>query len=151
MSLLASMLAIYASQTNIQDGPFQVLAGDNLTGMAGRLVRLTHNAGVPEVVLPNSVTEEADYLLLEDGLAGAQVTVVALSRLSNMRVRLDGSCNPGDKLTLAAMGQGNAGKVRTVPVAAGTYWVALRAEEKGVDEQLVKCRLLPNPGPLVVV
>ena len=54
------------------------------------------------------------------------------------------------KLTLAAINGTNDGKVRTVPAAADTYWVAFRAEEAGVDEQLVKARLLPNPGALVV-
>jgi hypothetical protein len=144
------MLAIFATQTNIQDGPFKVLAGENLTGMEGRVVKLTHDTGVPEVILPNDVADEAEYLLLEGGEDGTEVTVVAIGRDCPVRVRLDGTCNPGDKLTLAAINGANDGKLRTVPVAADTYWVAFRAEEKGVDEQLVKVRLLPNPGALVV-
>jgi hypothetical protein len=147
---LALMLAVFASQSNVQGGPFPVLAGENLTGMEGRLVKLTHDGGIAEVILPNDVADEADYLLLEGGADGEYVTVVALDRETNFRVRLDGTCNPGDKLTLAAINGTNDGKVRTVPVTADTYWVALRAEEAGVDEQLVKCRLLPNPGALVV-
>lgn len=148
MSLLA--LAIFASQSNIQGGHFPILAGEDLTGLEGRLVKLTHVGGVPEVILPNDVADEADYLLLEGGEDGELVTVLALTRETNVRVRLQGTCNPGDKLTLGAINGADDGKVRTVPVAADTYWVALRAEEAGVDEQLVKCRLLPNPGALVV-
>ncbi|MCW1884010.1 hypothetical protein OKA04_04670 [Luteolibacter flavescens] len=143
-------LAIFPEQSNTQEGPFQVLAGENLTGLAGRVVKLTHDTGKPEVQLPNDVHEEADYLLLDGGPDGSHVTVIALSRDRNVRVRLDGTCNPGDKLTLAAINGANDGKVRTVPATADTYWVFLRAEEKGVDEQLVLCRLLPNPGPQVV-
>lgn len=144
------MLAIYATQSNIQEGPFKALAGENLTGMEGRVVKLTHDNGVPEVILPNDVADEAEYLLLEGGADGTEVTVVAIGRDCPVRLRLDGTCNPGDKLTLAAINGANDGKVRTVPATADTYWVGFRAEEKGVDEQLVKVRLLPNPGALVV-
>ncbi|MFM2241535.1 MAG: hypothetical protein RLZ97_390 [Verrucomicrobiota bacterium] len=143
-------LSIYPEQSNTQEGPFEVLAGENLTGMEGRVVKLTHDSGTPEVILPNDVADEADYLLLAGGADGAMVTVVAIDRSQPVRIRLDGTCNPGDKLTLAAINGTNDGKVRTVPATADTYWVAFRAEEAGVDEQLVKARLLPNPGALVV-
>lgn len=143
-------LSVYPTQSNTKEGPFQVLAGEALTGLEGRVVKLTHDTGVAEVVLPNDVADEADYLLLEGAADGEFVTVVAISRDHSVRVRLDGTCNPGDKLTLAAINGTNDGKVRTLPATADTYWVAFRAEEVGVDEQLVKCRLLPNPGAVVV-
>lgn len=143
-------LSIHPTQTNTKEGPFQVLAGENLTGMEGRVVKLTHDSGTAEVVLPNDVADEADYLLLEGGADGTLVTVLAISRDRSVRIRLDGTCNPGDKLTLGAINGTNDGKVRTLPAAADTYWVAFRAEEAGVDEQLVLCRLLPNPGAVVV-
>lgn len=140
---------VHFSQTQTKEGPFQILAGADLTGKEGRLVKLTHVGGVPEVVLPADVADEADYLLLEGGADASRVTVMALGRDRSVRVVLDGTCNPGDKLTLAAVDT-NAGEVRTVPAAADTYWVALRAEEKGVDGQGVLCRLLPNPGAQTV-
>lgn len=143
-------LSIYPTQSNTKEGPFPVLCGENLTGMEGRVVKLTHDSGVPEVILPNDVADEADYLLLEGAADGELGTAIAITRERNIRIRLDGTCNPGDKLTLGAIDGSNDGKVRTVPVAADTYWVGFRAEEKGVDEQLVLCRLLPNPGPQVV-
>jgi hypothetical protein len=144
-------LSIYPTQSNVPSDPFKSeLAGENLTGKEGCLVKLTHDGGVPEFILPNDVADEADYLLLEGGADGTKVTAVALSRDQAVRVRLSGTCNPGDKLTLGAIDGTHDGHVRTVPVAADTYWVALRAEEVGVDEQLVLCRLLPNPGALVV-
>jgi hypothetical protein len=105
---------------------------------------------VPEFILPNDVADEADYLLLSGGLSGERVTALAIDRSRAVRIRLSGTCNPGDKLTLAAINGDDDGAVRTVPVAADTYWVGFRAEEQGADGQLVLCRLLPNPGPQVV-
>lgn len=144
-------LGSYTHQSNTQPGPFESRAGENLTGMEGRLVKLTHTGGVPEMKLPTSVDDKPDYLLLEGGAAGEPITVVALDRSGNCRVRLDGACNPGDELTLAAIAGVNIGKARTLPVAAGTYFVFLRAEEKGVDEQLVKVRPLLNARSVTVV
>ena len=143
-------LAIYESQTNTREGPFRVLAGVNLTGMEGRVVKLTHDTGVPEVMLPTAITDTPDYLLLEGGADATEVTVVALDRSGNCRVRLDGTCNPGAELTHGAVDGANNGKVRTLPVTAATYFVFLRAEEKGVDEQLVLCRPLLNPRSVIV-
>jgi hypothetical protein len=143
-------LAHFVTQSNTREGFFPVLAGENLTGKEGRLVKLTHDTGKPEVILPNDVADEADYLLLEGGADGSLVTVLPLDRSHNIRVKLDGTCNPGDKLTLAAIDGTKDGAVRAVPATADVYWVALRAEEKGVSGQLVLCRLLPNPGPVTV-
>lgn len=148
MSLLA--LAIFATQTNVQAGFLPILAGEDLTGMEGRLAKLSHTSGVAEILLPTDVADEADYLILEGAPAGEWVTAWPLSRETNCRVKLKGTCNPGDKLALGASDGTDDGKVRTLPAVADTYWVALRAEEKGVDGQLVKCRLLTAPGPVVV-
>lgn len=141
---------VHPTQSNTQAGLFRVLAGENLTGMEGRIVKLTHDTGVAEVVLPNDVADDELYLLLEGGADATLVTVAPLSPDRNIRVRLDGTCNPGDDLTLAAIDGTNDGKVRTLPTAADTYFVFLRAEEKGVDEQLVKCRPILNAREVVV-
>jgi hypothetical protein len=131
-------------------GPFQILAGEDLTDLEGRLVKLTHDGGVPEVVLPNDVDDKPQYLLLEGGEDGEEVKVVAIDPSNAVRVRLDGTCNPGDELTLGAINGTNDGKVRTLPVAADTYYVFLRAEEAGVDEQLVLARPILNARSVVV-
>lgn len=107
-------LSHHPTQTNTKEGPFEVLAGENLTGKEGRVVKLTHDTGVPEVILPNDVADEADYLLLEGGADGTFVIVVAIDRQHNVRIVLDGTCNPGDKLTLAAIDGTKDGAVRTV-------------------------------------
>ena len=139
------------TQNDTREGRFEVLAGEDLTGKEGCLVKLTHDTGIPEVILPNDVADVADYLLIDGGADGTSVTVEPLERHSAVRVRLDGTCNPGDELTLAAIDGTTDGQVRTLPVAADTYFVILRAEEKGVDGQLLLCRLLPNPRAVTVV
>lgn len=143
-------LSVFPEQSNTKEGPFQILASGDLTGKEGHLAKLGNSSGTAVALLPTDVADEADYLILEGGADETFVTVVALDRSGSCRLRLSGTCKPGDKLTLGAIDGTHDGMVRTLPVAADTYWVALRAEEAGVDDQLVKCRLLPNPGPEVV-
>lgn len=142
-------LAIYPTQTNTKRGPFRVLAGISLVGLEGCRVKLTHDTGVPEVVLPTDVDDKADYVVLEGAADGALCTVIELGDAGCCRVRLNGTCNPGDELTLI-VGGGNSGKSQTVPVGADTYYVSIRAEEKGVDEQLVLVRPILNARSVVV-
>lgn len=139
------------TQNDTREGRFEVLAGEDLTDKEGKLVKLTHDAGVPEVILPDDVDDKPDYLLINGGADGTFVTVEPLERRRAVRVRLDGTCNPGDELTLAAINAANDGEVRTLPAAADTYFVFLRAEEKGVDGQLVLCRPILNARSVTVV
>jgi hypothetical protein len=68
----------------------------------------------------------------------ASVTPIVPER--NTRLKLKGTCNPGDQLVLAAIAGSDAGMVRLIPTAGGTYRVIAIAEEAGVDGQLVLCR-----------
>lgn len=137
---------IHPTQSNTQAGPYEVLAGEDLTGKAGCFVNLTHDSGVPEVVLPNDVADKTDLLLLSEGADGELVTVLPVDRSRNVRARLSGTCNPGDELTLEAIDGTHDGQVRKLPAApTDDYWVFLRAEEVGADGQLVKCRPILNP------
>lgn len=140
----------HPTQSNTQEGPFTVLAGENLTGKDGNLVVLTHDTQVPEVMLPGDVADKPGFLLLEGGADGQEVTVVAIERGRNYRARLNGTCNPGDELTLAAIDGTHDGEVRTLPAAEDTYFVFLQAEEAGVDGQLVKVRPILDPRAVVV-
>ena len=129
------------SQSNTRVGDMPVLAGEDLTGMEGRLVVVTHDSGVAEVKLPAANTDYALYVLLEDGADAASVNVRPIDAGRNIRVRLDGTCNPGDVLVLADVATAaDKGKVRVLPEDAGTYRGLAIAEEAGVDEQLVLCR-----------
>lgn len=128
-------------QTNTKRGGFPVLAGEDLTGKRSRLVVLTHDAGVPEVKLPAANTDYAPYLLNEEGVDTALVEVDPLTTEKQVRVVLKGTCNPGDPLVLADVATpADKGKLRKLPVAAGTYRVVAIAEEAGVDTQHLKCR-----------
>lgn len=117
---------------------FSVLAGEDLTGKRSYLTVLTHDTGVPEVKLPAAITEDALFLLNEDGLDAELVNVSPLVNGQEVKVKLKGTCNPGDNLCLAATGTAaDKGKVRTVPGTTGTYRPFLKAREAGVDGQLV--------------
>lgn len=132
---------MYPSQTNTQAGARTVLAGEALTDMEGRFVKLTHDTGVAEVLLPDS-DDDVQYLLVDGGKDTEEVTVLPLDPFRQHRAVLKGTCNPGDKLCLAAHGTAaDKGKLRAVPATDGTYRVWAIAEEKGVDGQLVAFRV----------
>jgi len=129
------------SQSNTRQGSFRVLAGESLVGMEGRLVKMTHDTGVPEVKLPASNDDYAIYLLTEGAADAALVSVDPIEVGRNARLKLVGGCNPGDVLVLADVGTAaNKGSVRVLPTVAGTYRGLAIAEELGVTGQLVLAR-----------
>ena len=129
------------SQTNTRVGDIPVLAGEDLSDKEGRLVVMTHDSGVAEVLLPTAITDYAVYVLIEGAADAALVSVRPIEANRNMRLRLNGTCNPGDVLVLADTGTAaDKGKVRALPSDAGTYRGLAIAEEVGVDEQLVLAR-----------
>ena len=128
-------------QTDTRNGLIRVLAGADLSAKLGYLVKMTHDTGVPEVVLPAAIADLAVYLVDDGNADAALVSVEPLTGERNVRVKLKGTCNPGDVLVLADPSTAaDAGKVRALPAAAGTYRGIAIAEEKGVDGQLVLCR-----------
>ena len=129
------------SQTNTRVGDFQVLAGADLTGMEDRLVVMGQNSGVAQVTLPAANTDLAVYVLIDDGVGGDPVAVRPLHADRNVRITLKGTCNPGDVLVLADLATAaDKGKVRVLPVVAGTYRGLGIAEQVGVDGQAVLVR-----------
>jgi len=129
------------SQSDVRVGSFRVLAGEDLTGKEGFLVKLAHDTGVPEVKLPAAIADYALYVVINDGADAEPVDVMPLEAGVNVRVPLKGTCNPGDVLVLADTGTAaDKGKVRALPSAGGTYRGLAVAEEKGADGQLVLCR-----------
>ena len=128
------------SQSNTRVGDIRVLAGESLTGKEGYLVKMTHDTGVPEVKLPAAITDYSLYAVIEGGADAALVSVRPVEAGRNMRLRLKGACNPGDVLVLAAIAGSDAGMVRALPTAGGTYRGLAIAEEVGVDGQLVLAR-----------
>ena len=129
------------SQSDVRVGSFRVLAGEDLTGKEGFLVKLAHDTGVPEVKLPAAIADYALYVVINDGADAEPVDVMPLEAGVNVRVPLKGTCNPGDVLVLADTGTAaDKGKLRALPAAGGTYRGLAVAEEKGADGQLVLCR-----------
>jgi len=129
------------SQSNTRVGDIRVLAGESLVGMEGRLAKLTHDAGVPEVMLPTLNSDYALYVVLEGGVDAALVSVRPIEIGRTVRVTLKGTCNPGDVLVLADVTTAaDKGKVRVLPTTAGTYRGLGIAEQVGVDGQLALIR-----------
>lgn len=129
-----------ASQSNTVVGDLVIAAGEDLTGMEGRLVKVGSDSGVPVALLPEDVSDLALFVLTEGGEEGDPAVLRPLSPERNVRVRLNGTCAPGDVLVLEAIAGVNIGKVRKLPTAAGTYRGLAIAEETGADEQLVLAR-----------
>jgi hypothetical protein len=128
------------SQSNTRVGDFRVLAGESLTDKEGYLVKMTHDSGVAEVLLPEAITDYALYAVIEGAADAALVSVRPIEADRNVRLVLKGTCNPGDVLVLAAIAGSDAGMVRALPEDAGTYRGLAIAEEAGVDGQLVPAR-----------
>jgi len=127
-------------QTNTRPvGPFAVLAGENLTDKRSRLVVLTHDTGVAEAKLPAAITDDALYQLAEEGVDTALVSIERFGPHRDFRVPLKDAVNPGDRLVLAAIAGDDAGLLRKLPAANGTYRVLAIAREKGEAGQHVKC------------
>ena len=129
------------SQSDTRTGDFRCLAGEDLTGMEGRVLKLTHDGGVAEAVLPSDNGDYALWVLLNGAVDGENVDVRPLAPCRNVRLKLKGACNPGDVLVPADVGTaGDRGMVRALPADAGTYRGLCVAEEAGVDGQLVLAR-----------
>jgi len=129
------------SQTNTRVGDIRVAAGEDLTGKEGFLVKLTHDSSVPEVLLPAANGDYALYVVIDGAADTENASLRPIEGGRNVRVKLDGTCNPGDVLVLADVATAaDKGKLRALPEDAGTYRGLAIAEEAGVDEQLVLCR-----------
>ena len=127
-------------QSDVKRGDSVALAGEDLTGKEGYLVYLTHDTGVPEVKLPSAITDLALDVVVDGGADGENVSLRPLEPGMTVRGVLKGTCNPGDVLVLAAIAGSDAGKVRALPTAGGTYRGIAVACEKGVDGQCILMR-----------
>lgn len=136
---------IHQHQSDTIQGQFVATAGENLAGKEAYVVSLSNDSGKPVFGLAAGATDPAEYLLLAGGSSGAEITVLPLTRDRNVRVVLSGTCDPGDLLIL----DGDTGKVKAVPSANGTYIAYFRAEESGVDGQLLKVRWIPAKSVVV--
>ena len=139
-----------SKQTNTRVGDIVVAANEDLTGMEGRLARIVSDSGTPKAALPDDVANPVLYVILEGGAAGANVTLRPLSPDRNVRVKLNGTCVPGDRLTLAAINGTLDGQAVKLPAAADDYFVWGIAEESGVDGQDILSRPYLAAGVVTV-
>lgn len=140
------------TQSNTQAGKIKnIKAGADLTGLEGYLVLILAVANVGVIKLPAAITDVPGFVLDEGGASGEEVSVDPLSPDRQFRIKGKGVIAPGAAMVLAAIAGADAGKLRQLPVAAGTYRVIARCEELAptVDGQLVLCRWSPE-GNIVV-
>lgn len=133
-----------ASQSNTRKSVFPINAGEDLTGMEGRLVKLVDGGSIPEVVLPTAIGDNCLYVVWDEATLDTICAVQPLDSDQTVRIRLNGTCSAGDVLVLEVISGANIGKVRTNPGGLVNVYSPGIAEEDGVDEQLVRVRPWPR-------
>jgi len=139
-----------SKQTNTRTGDIVVAANEDLTGKEGRLALILSDSGTPKAALPDDVADRVLYVILEGAAAGYSVTLRPLSPYRNVRVKLSGTCVPGDRLTLAAINGTLDGQAVKLPASTDDYFVWGIAEESGQDGQDVLARPYLGAGVVTV-
>ena len=127
------------TQTNTQVGQIALPAHVDLTGKEGYLVKIVNASNVAKFALPTGDLDYAVFVLTDGDVAGESVAALPLSPHRNVRVKLSGTCTPGQVLVLNSV---NWGTVSSLPTTPGNYRGIAIAEEPGIDGQLVKARPL---------
>jgi hypothetical protein len=129
------------SQSNTQAGQIVLNSSENLQDKEGYLVKIINTSNVAKFALPDAETDLALFVITDGGGKDENTAALPLSPDRNVRLKLSGTCVPGDVLVLADIDGTHDGKVKTLPVTVpGTYRGIAIAEEVGADEQLVKAR-----------
>lgn len=129
------------SQSNTREGDLEFVAGEDLTGKEGYVVKIHSVNGEPRMKVPTLANDRAIFVLVQGGAEGRLVTVRPMDGTRNVRLRLKGATYPGNLLVLADPGTvADRGMVRDLPNVVGTHRAVAVAEESGVDGQLVLCR-----------
>lgn len=117
------MSHVYHHQSDTIEGRLVLPASSDLSAItAPRLVALVSDSGVAKVDLPDALTDDLPYLLLEGAAADAGATVEPLSPDRQIRVEAKDAMAPGDIAVMADPSTAaDKGKVRKLPEAAGTY------------------------------
>ncbi len=130
-----------AIQSNTQIGDLRFLAGEDLTGSEGLLVKVATVGGKAAVALPDAQSDVVPFVLTEGGASGALVSVRPLEAGRNVRLRLAEDCAAGDVLVLADTADSDLrGMVTALPADAGSYRAVAVAEAAGVDGGTPLCR-----------
>lgn len=131
------------TQTNTQEGKRFFIASVDLTGKEGYLAKVINASGKANAALITALTDVPLYIVDDGGAAATNVSLDPLDPNREYRTPLKGACDSGDVLVLADPAvAADAGKVRKLPAAAGVYVQVGKAEQTGVDGQLVLWRPL---------
>jgi len=141
----------YPSQSNTQVGTKPFPAAADLTGKEGHLAKLTNNSNVTEAALPSAAGDHTPFVIVSTATAGKDAYLHPLDTTKNVRLRLNGTCAPGDLIVREDETGADTGKVRKLPAAAGTYIIVGIAEEVGEDEQLLLVRIYRLGDSVTVV
>ena len=121
-------VALNPGQSDTRVGDISLPGLSDLTGKENLLVKIVNNNGVANFDLPNSVDDQAVFVLGSGDVAGNQSAAEAPSLNESCRVLID-SVNaivPGDKLALSPNSWGKLYK----PIAgAGAHQYTFIAEE----------------------
>lgn len=128
------------SQTNTKTGQIVLNSSEDLQGKEGHLAKIIDTSNVPEFALPDAASDLALFVITDGGDEDENTSALPLSPDRNARVKLSGTCVPGDVLVLATPNGTVDGMVKKLPSVAGTYRGIAIAEEVGVDGQLLKAR-----------
>jgi len=129
------------SQSNTREGDLEFLAGEDLTGKEGYVVKIHSVDGEPRMKVPTIANDRAVFVLVKGAVEGDWVTVRPMDGSRNVRLRLKGTTYPGNILVLADPATAaDRGMVRDLPNIEGTWRCVALAEEAGIDGQLVLCR-----------
>ena len=128
------------SQSNTQRGAKQFDSNVDLTGKEGYLAKIVNSSGTPKADLPDAAADHTPFLIVDGKAAGVDSKLEPINPEQNCRLKINGTCVPGDHLVREDETGAGAGKVRKLPAGAGTYTSVGIAEESAVDEQLVLAR-----------
>ena len=128
------------SQSNTQAGQIVLNSSEDLQDKEGYLVKIINTSNVAEFALPDAETDLALFVVTDGDKKNKNSAALPLSPDRNVRLKLSGTCVPGDVLVLADIDGTVDGMVKVLPAVSGTYRGLAIAEEVGADGQLVKAR-----------
>ena len=128
------------SQSNTQAGQIVLNSSEDLQDKEGYLVKIINTSNVAEFALPDAETDLALFVPAVGDDEDENTAALPLSPDRNVRLKLSGTCVPGDVLVLADIDGTHDGMVKVLPAVGGTYRGLAIAEEVGADGQLVKAR-----------
>lgn len=131
-------------QSNTGVGTLTLATSVDLTGKENCLLKIVNDSGTPKFALPTAVTDIAPFICARGGTTSDNSVAETPWATHTCRIKLFGTCVPGDKLCLNS---DSYGSVYVPAGSAGSLLVEYIALEPGVSGQYVLC--VPIPPRLV--